>query len=283
MSAEKEKEKETEATSSTTPEKTEPLFLQPSVKVNGKFANPWDGYEARGFKHVIKWYANHTNENGIPEQPKLESTLPLHPTDHSLLANPPADKVQVTWVGHSTVLVQMDGLNLLTDPVFAERCSPLSFAGTKRLRPPPLAISELPRIDLVVISHNHYDHLSHPDVLQLGNTPLWCVPLGLKKWMNDCGITNVHELDWWGEHRLRVNDKDFLVTCVPAQHWSKRGLFDDNTTLWSGWTVAGPNLRFYYSGDTGYCPVFEQIGKKCGPFDLAAIPVSAPSFPILGL
>jgi len=270
-----------EADSTATPTEDQ-LFLQPSVHAHGRFTNPWDTWEARGVALLLKWQMTETDKSGIPSDKELDETLPVEKTDKDKLENPSEDQIQATWIGHATVLVQMEGLNVLTDPVFADRCSPFSFMGPKRFRPPPFPLAELPRIDVVVISHNHYDHLSLPDVLKIGNKPLWVVPLGIKSWMNHNGITNVVELDWWHEHKLEVGGKQFTLTSVPAQHWSKRTMLDTNLSLWCGWVVASPKLKFYFAGDTGYCTVFEQIGKKCGPFDLAAIPVSSffflPSF-----
>ena len=266
-----------EADSTPTPTEDQ-LFLQPSVRVNGRFTNPWDTWEARGVALLLKWQMTETDKSGIPSDKELDETLPVEKTDKDKLENPLEDQIQATWIGHATVLVQMEGLNVLTDPLFADRCSPFSFMGPKRFRPPPFPLTELPRIDVVVISHNHYDHLSLPDVLKIGNGPLWLVPLGIKSWMNGNGITNVVELDWWQEHKLEVGGKQFVLTCVPAQHWSRRSMLDTNMVLWGGWVVTSPKLKFYFAGDTGYCPVFEQIGKKCGPFDLAAIPVSSFSF-----
>jgi len=253
-------------------QKDHPLPLQGSVKVNDRYTNPWHTWEVRNFRHVLKWMSQRKPFTAPPKE-VLDQTLPMAKTDLAKLQKPPNDRLQATWIGHSTVLVQMEGLNVITDPIFADRCSPVSFAGMKRIRPPPLAPSELPKIDVVVISHSHYDHLSLPDVLKIGNGPLWMVPLGLKSWMNDNGITNVVELDWWQEHKLEVGGKQFTLTSVPAQHWSKRTLTNDNLALWCGWVVASSKLKFYFAGDTGYCPVFEQIGQKCGPFDFAAIPV----------
>ena len=179
----------------------------------------------------------------------------------------------VTWVGHSTLLVQLDGVNLLTDPQWSQRASPVSFAGPRRVSPPGLKLEDLPRIHAVVISHDHYDHLDEATVKRLvaAHRPRFIVPLGLKAWFADLGITEVDELDWWGAVTL----KGLTFTCVPAQHFSGRTPWDRNRRLWSGWVVAGRDKRLYFAGDTGYFDGFKGIGARLGPFDLAAIPIGA--------
>lgn len=186
--------------------------------------------------------------------------------------------LRVTWLGHATVMVEMDELVFLTDPIFSSRASPLQHMGPKRFRHPPCTISELPPIDAVLISHNHYDHLDYNSVVALnerfGNELRWFVPLGLLDWMQKCGCENVIELDWWEENCVPGHDKVTFVF-TPSQHWCKRTLMDDNKVLWGSWSVLGPWNRFFFAGDTGYCPAFEEIGKRFGPFDLAAIPIGA--------
>uniref|UniRef100_A0A9L0T1T4 N-acyl-phosphatidylethanolamine-hydrolyzing phospholipase D n=1 Tax=Equus caballus TaxID=9796 RepID=A0A9L0T1T4_HORSE len=186
--------------------------------------------------------------------------------------------LRVTWLGHATVMVEMDELVLLTDPVFSSRASPSQYVGPKRFRRPPCTVNELPRVDAVLISHNHYDHLDHNSVIALnerfGNELRWFVPLGLLDWMQKCGCENVIELDWWEENCVPGRDKvTFVLT--PSQHWCKRTLMDDNKVLWGSWSVLGPWNRFFFAGDTGYCSGFEEIGRRFGPFDLAAIPIGA--------
>jgi N-acyl-phosphatidylethanolamine-hydrolysing phospholipase D len=178
------------------------------------------------------------------------------------------------------VLVQLEGQTLLTDPIFASRASPLSFAGPKRVVPPALTVAELPDdLSGVLISHNHYDHLCLSSVRELharyGSQLRWYVPLGVAAWFTKTlGITAPHvaELDWWeeAEHAPGVR-----VVLTPAQHWSTRGLFDRFATLWGSWAVLGTSLRFFFTGDTGYSQIFTQIGERLGPFDLAAIPTGA--------
>ncbi|KAF4793920.1 N-acyl-phosphatidylethanolamine-hydrolyzing phospholipase D [Turdus rufiventris] len=186
--------------------------------------------------------------------------------------------MRVTWLGHATVMVEMDELVFLTDPIFSQRASPIQLLGPKRFRGPPCTVAQLPKIDAVLISHTHYDHLDYNSVASLnerfGSELRWFVPLGLLQWMQRCGCENVIELDWWEENCVPGHDAVTFVF-TPSQHWCKRTVTDDNKVLWGSWSVLGPWNRFFFAGDTGYCFAFEQIGKRFGPFDLAAIPIGA--------
>ncbi len=188
------------------------------------------------------------------------------------------DEPVVTWIGHSTVLLQHRGLNVITDPVFSEYASPFSFAGPKRITAPAVTIEELPRIDVVVISHNHYDHLDTASVQALGNTPLYFVPLGVKAWMVKKGIAaeRVEELDWWESRKVMINGVEVDVTATPTQHFSGRGLFDRDKTLWASWAVAWGGFTSWFGGDTGYNDQqFREIGERLPNIDLGIIPVGA--------
>jgi N-acyl-phosphatidylethanolamine-hydrolysing phospholipase D len=189
-----------------------------------------------------------------------------------------------TWIGHATTLMQAGGLNILTDPIFSQRASPVRFAGPERVQPPGLRVHELPHIDVVVISHNHYDHLDRASIValaqQAGGPPLFLTPLGLKVWLRELQITNAVELDWWQHHVF--NGVEFH--CTPAQHWSARGGHDRNKTLWCAWSVLGADCHWFFSGDTGYsqdfadtCRFFadRQGEAQGGGFDFALIAVGA--------
>jgi N-acyl-phosphatidylethanolamine-hydrolysing phospholipase D len=188
-------------------------------------------------------------------------------------------KPTVTWIGHATLLVQLDGLNVLTDPQWSSRASPVSFAGPKRVTPPALALDALPPIHVVVISHDHYDHLDMDTVraLAAAHKPRFLVPLGIKALLADAGITNVEDLDWWDARTVR----GVTFTCVPAQHFAQRTLWDLNRRLWAGWTIAGRDRRLFFAGDTGYFDGFKEIAAKLGPFQLAAIPIGAYLPPVI--
>ena len=179
----------------------------------------------------------------------------------------------VTWIGHATLLVQVDGMNVLTDPHWGSRASPVSWAGPRRLAPPGVAFEDLPRIDVVLISHDHFDHLNLPTVKRLAaaHDPLFLVPLGLKGWLADNGIHRAEELDWW---QARVY-RGVRFVCVPAQHFSQRTPWDRDRRLWASWAVLAGDRRFYFGGDTGYFGGFKEAGERLGPFDLVAIAIGA--------
>jgi N-acyl-phosphatidylethanolamine-hydrolysing phospholipase D len=199
-------------------------------------------------------------------------TLPAVANDGAVLRQN-GGEATVTWIGHATLLIQLDGVNILTDPQWSERASPVSFGGPRRFMPPGLAFEALPAVHLVLISHDHYDHLDVATVQRLAAThrPRFLVPLGLKAWFADLGITEVEELDWWQAQAVR----GLTLTCLPAQHFSGRTLWDQNRRLWSGWAIAGPTKRLFFAGDTAYYGAFKEIGDRLGPFDLAAVPIGA--------
>jgi N-acyl-phosphatidylethanolamine-hydrolysing phospholipase D len=211
--------------------------------------------------------------------PEEESALPpeevppynprVHIPDLNRLRHPNPREIQVTWIGHSTFLLQVAGLNILTDPIFSDRASPLSFIGPRRRVPPGMLLEELPPVHAVIISHNHYDHLDAPTVTRLGGDVRFYVPLGLAEWFQRRGLNRVEELDWWQSASL----EGIRLHAVPAQHFSMRSLFDRNRTLWCGWVLETPAGKIYFSGDTGYSPHFQEIGQRLGPMRLSLIHV----------
>ncbi len=212
--------------------------------------------------------------DGVPQPPPGGWNLPAVKTDPETL-RAPAGNPSMTWIGHASVLVRLAGMTVLFDPIFSERASPVSFAGPRRIVPLPIDVPDLPRIDVVMISHNHYDHLDEDSVLRLAampqGSPRFLVPLGLKAWFTERGITRVDEFDWW----QTTTEGPLTITMVPVQHWSKRTLTDANATLWGGWVVEGEGLRLIHTGDTGYSQDFRDIGARFGSFDVAFIPIGA--------
>ncbi len=226
----------------------------------------WDGTKV--------WWRERKNFASWEGQEQL---LPRHDVDTAALATP-GMAPQVTWLGHSTVLVQYRGVNLLTDPMFSERCSPVPFLGPKRTAPPPLSLEELPPPHFVLISHDHYDHLDVATVRALGDQPLWLVPLGISEWLRKAGISadRIVELDWWQESRHRQGIAQVVATATPAQHWGGRMLMDRNQRLWSSWHVRIDDFTLWFGGDTGYdASLFQTIGRRLASPDLALIPIGA--------
>ena len=183
---------------------------------------------------------------------------------------------RVTWFGHSSFLIELEGARVLVDPIWTERASPFSWAGPKRFYAPVIALEDLPSIDAVIISHDHYDHLDREAVKRLAPRDLtWLCPLGVGAHLEAWGIdaARIVELDWWEAHRVATVE----ITATPSRHFSGRALLftDQNATLWAGWSIAGPNHRVFYSGDTALHPEFEAIGERLGPFDLTLMETGA--------
>ena len=228
--------------------------------------------ESPGFLDLLKWRW----ERRSKEIPPADSyNFPVANNDPGFLRSNKTEKT-FTWIGHATALLQVEGKNILTDPQFSERASPVQWAGPRRVVPPGLPLDQLPHIDAVVISHDHYDSLDTPSIERLlrrkrGNETTFFVPLGLKSWFEDLGARRVVEMDWWD-----CREFDSLeIIAVPVHHWSKRGLIGRNQTLWAGWVVRSKDFSFFFAGDSGYTPHFKEIGDRLGPFDLAAIPIGA--------
>lgn len=238
------------------------------------FRNP-DGARNPGFSRFLWWQWHRLWDAEAPQDPGRVPRVSLAPAE---LARPEAGW-RVAWIGHATMLLQAGGLNLLTDPVFSERASPVSWWGPRRATPPALSPADLPHIHAVLISHNHYDHLDEASVLalqgQAGGPPLFLVPLGVERWFQGLGIANVRALDWWEGEELVAAGTRVRVDLVPARHWSRRTPWDTNASLWGGFAVAGAGATAYFAGDTGYGDgaIFREIGRRYGGFDLAMIPV----------
>jgi len=231
-----------------------------------KFFNP--GLPpTKGFFDLLKWQL----QGGKTKWPK---SRPLRAVPR-VADQVPSGQLSTTFINHATHLIQFEKLNVLTDPIFSERASPVQWLGPKRVHPPALSIKELPKIHIVVISHSHYDHMDEASIRELADqhNPLFIVPLANGALIKKMGAKNILELDWWQEHHRP--EYDILITLVPTQHWCARGLFDRNETLWGGFVFRSQNLQVYFPGDTGYGNHFKKIGEKMGPMDLSFLPIGA--------
>ena len=216
------------------------------------------------FKDLLKWMNSDVNPN--------LSSIEVSSEWKNINLN--QDNDYIIWIGHSTFLIKKAGTVILTDPIFSDRASPFKNIGPERLIPPVIPLKELPRIDFVTVSHNHYDHLDLNSIQKLNSInpkTIFLVPLKLKSWFLNRGIKNVFEFEWWESKTI----KNTTFTFVPVQHWSRRGLFDKNKSLWGGWWVENSNIKLVHLGDTGYSKDFVEINKRLGNPDIAFIPIGA--------
>jgi L-ascorbate metabolism protein UlaG (beta-lactamase superfamily) len=244
------------------------------------FQNPDPGVRVAGDTAALLRWQRERRASGVPHAPAAGyasfAQQWTQSPDFKIADNHRAPRVW--WLGHACVLLRINGLWVITDPVLSLRASPLSFAGPARKVACVVDVDALPPIDVVMISHNHYDHLDSATVQALARrsrkqacATRFLVPLGLASKLRGWGCVDVHELDWWQRHEYAGLSFD----CVPAQHWSARGLFDRNRTLWCGWTARTADFGFYFAGDTGYWSGLAEISKRTGAIDLAALPIGA--------
>ena len=224
-----------------------------------------DGSSPLPFSSVFKW-AVVDRVLGRRRGGPVGSAAPRITVDSALVMRPPGvgQPARLTWIGHASWLVQLDDVSLLIDPIFSESIGP----GVKRFVPPALAVGALPRIDAQLVSHNHRDHLDMPSLRAVGSPIVAGLGLAAYFAKNKLPCT---ELDWWGETRVGA----VTIRFVPSQHWSRRGLNDENATLWGGFVIEGSSARLYHSGDTAYFDGFSEIGRRSGPIDAAMLPIGA--------
>lgn len=223
------------------------------------------------FIRLIKWRMGYTETDEAPRRHVPYIPAYMDPA-HDQIHNPDPSRIQITWVGHATFLIQVAGHTILTDPIWSERASPVSWLGPKRQARPGIAWGDLPKIDTVLISHTHYDHLDRPTIQKLGAIPQYVVPRGVGKWFASQKISSTTELSWWQNTRVG----SLSITAVPANHWSKRNLFGTSGAGWGGYVVETPVGSIYFAGDTGaHNEYFKEIGKRFPSIDLSLIPIGA--------
>lgn len=235
------------------PQWADGIFHNPQALWNDMLGSVSEGFE--------------DNDYGSPQ-----STIEPVATDPAMFDTPPDSGLRITWLGHSTLIIEIDGHRFLTDPVWGPRSSPLSWIGPGRWYEPPLALDDIPKVDAVLISHDHYDHLDYPTIVALSDTDTtFIAPLGVGAHLAYWGVPEDHivEMDWWEEH----NFSDLRLVAVPARHASGRHLLDQNRTLWAGYALVGPKHRALFSGDTGLFPGMNDIGERLGPFDVTMVEV----------
>ncbi len=229
-----------------------------------QFRNLGGDAEVAGLGEVLKWQLGWHDERR-PRSPKTGVPVPTLRNDgHGLVG---ARRDAITWIGHASFLIQLGGTNALIDPVLSDSLGP----GIRRNVAPGLAESALPRIDLVLITHNHRDHMDKPSLRRLGGSPTYAVPRGLGKWFRRQGFEHVVEMDWWQQEEIAGLE----VTFVPSQHWSRRGLLDTNRSWWGGFVLEHDGLRVYHSGDTAWFDGFRLIGERVGHLAAALLPIGA--------
>jgi len=247
------------------------MSLKGSVKKGRKFQNPIPTDEA-GFGKMIpilKEYINNKAENTPKKQ------LGPFKTDVAIYKTPPESGLRITWVGHSSLLIEIDGKRILTDPVWGERASFLSFMGPKRFFEPPVSLDDLPPLDAVIISHDHYDHLDKETIKYFAgkSIPFFC-SLGVATYLKGWGIIEnfITQMDWGDSVMI---GHDCVLTATPARHFSGRGIINRNETLWSSFVIKGTKHNIFFGADSGWFPGFADIGDTYGPFDLTMLEIGA--------
>src|SRR5438105_6719121 len=248
------------------------MSLPDHRRPEGAYRKPWPRAQIAGFRDFLKWTLVERRRN--PRRPDPDPSTFRRVAPSFIVPRTAPEQLTITWVGHSSFLIQIAGLNVLTDPMWSKRASPVQFVGPQRWVPPALEFDRLPPIDVVVVSHDHYDHLDANTISHIAErypAVVWQAPLGLGPFLKRRGARDITERDWWHESSVG----SLRLTCVPAQHFSGRTLGRRNRTLWCGWTLRSGPHSVFFAGDTALHPEFTAIGERCGPFELAILPIGA--------
>jgi N-acyl-phosphatidylethanolamine-hydrolysing phospholipase D len=248
------------------------IEVRPHHLPRGGFRNPWASGQKHGLLDFLKWSLVERRRN--PRRPDPEPDAFIRVAPEYIVPRAAPDHLTLTWIGHTSFLIQIGGLNVLTDPIWSDRASPVQIAGPRRRVPPAVDFDRLPPIDAVLVSHDHYDHLDSTTVSRLSArfpAVAWYAPLGVAEFLRRHRASAISENDWWDENTFA----DVRVTCVPAQHFSGRTIGRRNSTLWCGWTLRSGSHSVFFAGDTALHPEFRTIAEQCGPFDLAILPIGA--------
>ena len=256
--------------------------LLPRVRyVNGEFICPWSEETKKDFSSTMSMIIKKLRRDFGPKVPYLgmkdsTATFRNRVIDFAKLVN---NDFNVTWLGHATSLVRMGKIGILTDPVWNESVGPpilANFLGPRRILSPPASVSDITKVvDVILISHSHYDHLDLETAKEIGDSKLWIVPMGVKSILKSAGVTNCVELNWWDSYSADINGELLEITFTPTKHWSARTFYDRNTSLWGSYVIFNGSRKLFFGGDTAYCSVFSLIGERYGPFDLSLIPIGA--------
>ena len=238
---------------------------------NGRFTNPW-AHRDHGMADILRWKLGNLlkwQKAPAPESLTLPRCIPL---DAASLQPPTNASWRATWLGHASFLVQSQTVSLLIDPIFSDFCAPMPLPQLRRQTAPPCRVADLPKIDAVLLTHSHYDHLDIKTLRQLGMETHLITPQGHARWLAKKGFCNVVEIPWNGTYTI---NEQVTITATPAQHFTARSLWDRDLGHWCGWLIQDAHCKLWHAGDSGYCPAFREIGERHGPIDLGMIPIGA--------
>lgn len=241
------------------------------IEKNGRFINPW-AHRGHGVADILRWKLGSFWQKQTIPVPQALALPPCIKLDAANLQPPSDNSWRATWLGHSSFLVQSRAVSLLIDPIFTDYCAPVPLPQLRRKTPTPCRVEDLPKIDAVLLTHSHYDHLDIKTLRQLGTETCLITPQGHARWLSKKGFRHVVEIPWHGEHRIH---DEVTITATPAQHFTARSLWDRDLGHWCGWLIQDTKRKLWHAGDTGHCPAFRELGARHGSIDFGMIPIGA--------